>query len=70
MGLGHRAVDETGKVYGIWLVSDIISPREMTNGCLRYKLVCRRCGAIRFVNGNNLRFGRYARRCRNCGTKV
>lgn len=69
MESGHRAKDETGNVYGIWFVTGIITPREQSNGCLKYKLVCRSCGAVKFVNGNNLRFGRYAKRCKRCGAK-
>ena len=70
MELGNRAINETGNVYGVWFVSSMITPREMSNGCLKYKLLCRKCGAIRFVNGNNLRFGKYAHTCKRCGTKI
>lgn len=70
MELGNRAINETGNVYGVWFVSSMITPREMSNGCLKYKLVCRKCGAIRFVNGNNLRFGKYAHTCKNCGARI
>lgn len=70
MELGHRTVDETGNVFGVWFVSSMITPREMSNGCIKYKTVCRFCGAVKYVNGNNLRFGRYAHKCKKCGARL
>lgn len=58
----RKIKNESGRVYGPWLVIDRVFPNYDKNGTARWKVKCRHCGNMHVYSGNVLRFGRYGAR--------
>lgn len=65
--MGRPITNEVGQQYGPFIVCDSIPPREPSNGVVKWKCKCKRCGNEITFNGNNMRFGKIRRACENCG---
>ena len=61
--------NESGNTYGPWVVGKLLPIRYPNNGTARFIVRCRCCGYEKIYIGNLLRFGHYAHKCENCGTR-
>ena len=58
--------NEVGKIYGPWIVTEVLSYRYNKNGCAQFNVRCQGCGRSKLYTGNDLRFNKYAHSCRRC----
>ena len=64
--MNTRIKDETGKIYGPWIVTQLLPYRYNRNGCVYFNVRCRYCGRSKLYTGNELRFNHYAHKCKRC----
>nr|DAS45642.1 MAG TPA: InsA N-terminal domain [Caudoviricetes sp.] len=64
-----RAIDETGKIYGPWVVVGRYWPNYKPEraSMANWMCKCKHCGAMKVYVGNKLRSDRYAHTCKECG---
>ena len=63
--MGRPYKDEINHNYGPYIVTGYTTNRERSNGCVIWEVKCK-CGYVRYINGNNLRFKNFSH-CPKCG---
>lgn len=58
---------EFGHKYGPYTVTNYTTAREKSNRCVIWEVTCK-CGYVRYINGNNLRFNHFGA-CPKCGRR-